>query len=127
MWSILRLKQFACFYVLLFRFRVKEENLEFRDAAWCAKNKDRVSCRSQEYWRDKTPNDFLRVLNMPCTLNCFFSILFHEYCQRLKTKMGGGVRGRFGKRTQKIAIIFLAPFPNPNLTYKTKMKTRNFS
>jgi len=45
----------------LLKFRVKRENLEFRDASWCAKseNKDKVSCKSPGYWRQLTPNDFL--------------------------------------------------------------------
>jgi len=46
----------------LLRFRVKEENLEFRDAAWCAENanKAKVSCKPTEYWKQLTPNDFLK-------------------------------------------------------------------
>jgi len=44
----------------LLRFKVKEKNLEFRDAAWCAKNKNSVSCKNPTYWRSYTPNDFLK-------------------------------------------------------------------
>ena len=56
------------------RFKVKEENLEFRDAAWCSKNanKAKVSCKPTEYWKQLTPNDFLKV---SCALNRFVSIV----------------------------------------------------
>jgi len=42
------------------RFTIKDGDLQFRDAEWCRKNPDSVSCMNPSFWKDRTPTDFLK-------------------------------------------------------------------
>ena len=53
----LKLWQMICGY----RFTIKDGDLQFRDAEWCRKNPDSVSCVNPSFWKDRTPTDFLNV------------------------------------------------------------------